>query len=388
MGTWRSGEVRGGRKWFLGCCGGCLGFIVVVVVAVGILAYFAARSMPVLPPETFLDSRADALFLVRISPDDEGLVSLVKDMVENPPTGKKLTEEQVRSLRQLAGRLKGFIERFFPVNLVVTVRHDAEREKFIGSAVVSIKAWSGFARWILSAVIRSLPEEGGEIVEYKAVKVGRTKDGICLAVKENNFMLLGDMDTAKEWIDRIERQKELALQAAEGEPGVIEFEGQPLLKEMYTMLDQSAALRFASLNSHGEIGALLASLEKKQEDEKVAELVEVLREVGLSSPEVLAISGYGRIVSAQEAKGKAYVRCGDEAFAEKLLSRLEEVKSGLAEESSVGELELGIDGSTVSLSFSLQELREKLKALQEGSEDRRPLDEPDQEGPADASTEG
>jgi len=387
----RPGGRRATKKWLWGCCGGCAGlaFLIVVLIVVGL--YFLARSLPLLPSETFLTPNADAFLIVQISPEDESLVAVLHELIQNPPPDLKLAEEQRKQLLARSDEVAQTLMQTLPARLVVLARH-IEREgqeggrEFALSGVMSIRGLSGLGGVLLKTVVSTLLKRGGRIERYDGVKIGVSPTGVRLAKLGNNFMFAADTESVTAWVDRIREQARLMKTAPEGQEPVLSYQGPDLLKEMLSALERSAQLRFASVNSHGEIGAFLEALQAAGSGgagsgagAAMGELAQVLSGSDVASARVLAVGGVGRIVEPDTARFELLIRADDEAFAGELREELVNLLESSAPDMGIEEIEGAAEGSLVRIAFSRTHLRDTLlEAVRRGRQAEGPSPAPSQ----------
>ena len=361
----------GEKKWVFGCCGGCIGLVIVAVIVVGLVLYFLLRSRPVLPPETFLTPGADAFLVARVNPNDKALITLIQESARQQG-------QQVPQAAEIAERL----EKLTPIQLVLAARHTEQEGQFAVGGVASIKPWSGIVRAAVKMIIKNLPDEGGSIEQYKEIRIGVTKIGVCVAAVDNNFMLTQDKEMLKEWIDRIEEQEQLE------EGGVLPYDGPVALKEMNGRLDPTAQARLVSLNDHGEIEALLDAVqqvreEERGEEERPPDLFDNLSEADVDWSRVSVVGGTVRILDPDTAGCELLIQCRAEEFAKGLAATATEMLEEQAEEGGLEQIEVTVDGAIVKVKFQVsgiqQMLREKAEQRRQSQPGRPPWLPPEPE---------
>jgi len=350
-------QAQGSKKWWLACCGGCAGLVIVLAVAIAVGLYFLLRARPVLPPETFLTASADGFAIVQVNPQDEQLVRMLQELVRTSPAGLRLNAEQRKRLQGSLQPMQENLGKLLPLHLVILFRHLPEeertpKEKFALAGAFAIKGWSGLLRMFVKAVRSSLPEHGGRVEKYQGVKIGISPQGRCIAALDNNFMFARDIETIEAWIERIRRQKELLKRAPQGERPVLPYEGPEPLKRMLAELDPEAQLRFASLNSHGELDALLDIVASSAAPEgRPAALVEALRNAGVTAERVLAVGGTARLVGPDEVGVSLILECPDAASASALADALASVLRQTGEEGAVTDVRAEAEGARARVRF-------------------------------------
>ena len=342
-----------GGKWLFGCCGGCLGLVVVIAVVVGIVAYFLLRSHPVLPPETFLTASADAFLVGAIKPDDKAVIALIQ-------ASARQQGQQVPKAEEVAERL----ESLTPIQMVVLARHTEEEGEFDLGGVGSIKPWSGLVRLLVKAIINDFPDQGGSVQEYKGVTIGTSSGGICLAAKDNNFMFAQSAEMIKEWLDRIEEAGEVE------EGATASYEGPVPMKEMYRQLDPTAQVRLVSSNEHGEVRAFLDWLKEAREkpagpEEREPALVDQIAAAEIDWSNVTVVGGTLHIIDPDTAGMDLLIQCASEEFAEGLHGAAMEWIEQQPEEDRPEDAEVTVEGTLLKVTVKLSGLQQ---AVQEASQ--------------------
>jgi len=361
-----SGQNRQSRKWLWGCCGGCAGLVVLILVTIGVGVYLLVRSRPVVPVETFLTAQADAFLIVRVSPEDEGPVQMLQELARRRARESELAEEQLITQRK---QIRQGLAQALPLQVVALARHlepggQREEARFAVAGVFSIRAWSGLLRALLSGIRSGIVGDGGRVEVYQRTRIVISTTGTCLASVDNNFMFAQDLDTIKAWIDRIREHKQLVELAAAGAEPALPYEGPDALKRMLGRFERGAQLRFGSLNSHGEIEAFLEFLKKHaDEDERTVAIADMLLDSEIASPRVIALGGMAQIIGPDALACELIAECEDEQFARGLSERLAAAAGQLAEEFGLQEVAATVDGNVARLTFQKTGLQDALREV-------------------------
>jgi len=345
MGVSTETPPQAGKKRLLGCAAGCLGFVVVCVICLGIAVHFAVRAVPILPPETFVTPEADAFVVGKIDPGDVALLALIQDMMEGAQTGPGVFWR----FGGKDGNLRQSISGVGMLQMVALVSYGSEKEREMSySFVFSIQKMSGLMRWTFSRSLKELLRQGGVLTRHGKVTIGTGPGGWSRTVWRNNFMIAEDIEVIKEWIDRIEKQEEAGAGAsaalAVGET----------LKAAYERLPCEAALRFASINTGGEVGLLLP---------EEGEFSQALKDMGLVGREVKALGMSLDVGDAQEAQVKVCASCGEEGQARQLAARLEGRGAAMEQQFQLARWKVSRDGKVVKLAFAVPHLWKKSQAV-------------------------
>jgi len=354
MGTFGDERRSGGRKWLFGCAGGCLGFIVISAAALGILFYLAVRAVPLVPPETFLGQSAEAFIIAKIEPSDEALVALLQELAKQPPGSLDMAQEQLNELRRQADQMGERLSAIAPIQVVVTGRYgEEEGEEFTGGIAFSVNRFSGLVRWLMNLLVKRVPETGGSVTEYKGLKIGTSAQGASLAAKGNNFMFAGDVGVIKEWIDRIEEQRQIEEAGGEGGQGLISPACGQVLQSVYDRLPSDAPVRFGSINTGGQLRRLLSDDEKKQ-------FATTVEDLGLLEEGVSAVGGTVRVLSAREAEIKVLAFCESPQGALALAERLRSRGPAIEERLQIQNWQVSSDDRVVEFAFLVPDVAERI----------------------------
>ncbi|MFW6044715.1 MAG: hypothetical protein ACOCR1_03125 [Planctomycetota bacterium] len=332
-------------KWMWYSCGGCVGLAIAGLVGLGVLFYFLVRAQPVLPPDTFFQSDVDGLMVLQLRPEHDALGELIRDLAEDPPQSLNLSEEEREQLQTQADQIPENLNDVAPLQLVLLAKHlkeasdtieivqmtdmemvekltagpgDKKRFSFAGAA--SVKPYSGFLRWVVSGIIQSFEEEGGESETYEDVIIGRSPNNThYLSAVENNFFFAEDRQRITDWIDTVHGQ---ADRDEEDSSATGTFTGPDRLKSLYNRLDTEHPVLFAMDNSDGQLEDLLTTLEEVDADEAqngVPSLTKVLsglvKSIGLDSSDVQAAGGTFTVASADTGEISLVAECTNQEAA-------------------------------------------------------------------------
>lgn len=395
------GETGTKSRWWIGCCGGCAAVALLVGIAISVLIYFMVRGRPVVPPETFFRSDADAVMVIQLQPEDEGMVNLLESMAKNPPEELELSERERRRLATQAGDIPKQVRKIAPVQMVMLAHHLSdplrggmgrasgkqgpfpgleslfirgigEQKRFQYSLAFSVKAYGGMLAMLMKAGLQALPEQGGAVEHYGETKVGVSGRGILMASVENNFLFTEEADVVHGWIDVLQ---DVTEGVGDGEELAPRLSGS--LQKVYDRLDPNAPMLFCVENDEGEVRDLIAAFKERRErakkagDERRADELDVERIItalsftDLMSDEVVALGGMMRVLDAETAELDIYVDCNTVSLAHSLAGQLRAIFETLVQQYTTMDAES--DGNWVHVKIRIDNFAGGLREKTSGS---------------------
>ncbi|MCK4283797.1 MAG: hypothetical protein KAX44_05735 [Candidatus Brocadiae bacterium] len=350
-------EEKRRRKWVWGCTGGCLAFIVTVGAVVVIAVYLLMRSVPVVPPETFVTPEAAAFLFVRIEPEDPLMVETAVRLASRPELRQRVRTKDGEQLSMDAARARDVVLTVAPIQLVGVLRPGDGEERFHRAVAVCIhKASRFFTMWARMAV-KSGAEAGSAVSEYKGAAVLTTPEGKTFAVRRNNYLWADRAETVRAWVDRLEERRAREEEAAGGEEAVPPLDAAPTLKAAYERLDRDLPIRFACGNAHGELRVFLALLPKGPVRNRLAA-------AGAGSEKVVSVAGQMQGLNNRDAALRIYVDCADSGFAQRLLETLEAVVAEAPDSAPLKEVRVKREeGTVLKMDARIENLPDKIFQL-------------------------
>ncbi len=383
-----SGKRPNSRAW-MGCCAGCVGVVLVLILAFGIGLYLLLRSRPVMPPEAFLLPDADGFVALRIEPEDEGLTAFLESLAADPPPALDIPEKHKERLRENAANTHLLMEKWTPINCVflMYLRDESEKtgprdfelpknadifptplgdwadmpgvrnkmQRFSLGFAGSTSRAGGLMRWFVRAATAEIVEQSGREEEYRDVKIGIMPDDFLLGAVDNNFLLADRSQIIYSWIDVL-KETEAGKDFA--------YNGPPHLEKIYRRIEPPAPIYFAVSNRQNEVPILVESFLEEQAESSsdnnynnkmVISLVKILAE------HVEAIGGYLRVISPNETELNIYAECKNAEHAREAGANLAELlKWGKREAAIEGYVKVEIDGNTAHVRLKVENLTELL----------------------------
>ena len=347
------------KKWLLGCGGGCLGTIMLVAVALGLIAYYAMRAVPILPPETFLVRQTDGFVVAKITKDDEAIIRELQKVLTRLPELTDMSKDTRRNWRQQQANAKEALVSAGPVQVTVVQQVSPDGEAKRGM-VANIKRLSGFFRWTVNWSLDSLPAEGGSLEDYQGTTIGTSKEGMSVAARGNNFMFSQSSDVIKHWIDRIKEQRKAESEASEKEAPAPSPQLSGKLKELYNALPQAVPVRFGLSNEASQLKKLMSTVAREA-------ALEDLEELGVFDQNIEALSGTAETESGSTGKVSLTLACKGAPVASEIAGRLKKEKSQLEQALQIQKLQVEQDDSELKVDFLVPDMWSRLrKALTAG----------------------
>ncbi len=322
------GKQKNNKIW-MGCCGGCLGIVIIGIIGIFIGTHMLLRSEPVSPHELFLLPDADGFLVVQIAPEDEGLVDLLTALAQRPPAGIDMTEEEKETLIREADEIPQRLAQWTPVHCVSLLYHlpepelvkpeeldlvhideglsdsiqslltgRSEKRRFHKGLIGSISRAGALMRLITRLAIGELEKKGGMIEDYRETRIAVSPaGGFAVSAIENNFFLANRTEIIKDWID--------ILKDIEEEENV-PYSGPSHLKEMYRHIDPESLLYFVFSNQKGELRSAKESLLDMPalENEALSHLMPSSEKIDL----IDSLSGSFHILSREKAELDLFVK--------------------------------------------------------------------------------
>lgn len=342
-----------GKKWLLGCGGGCLTTVVVLAVVAGLVIYYAMRAVPILPPETFLVRNTDGFVVSRITKDDEAIIRELQKVLKRLPEITDMSEQARKNWRQQQANAGEALASAGPVQVVVLQQVTSDGESS-GAMVISIRRLSGFFRWTINWSLDSLPAEGGSVEEYEGTTIGTSKDGTSVAARGNNFIFSENTDVIKHWIDRIKKQRTAESKAEEKKAPAPSSQLTGELKKLYETLPQDVPVRFGFRNEDGQLRALI-------QKSAMMESLKSLEEMGVLGEKVNAVGGELQTESGSTGKVGLKLLCADVPSASEFEGRLEKKKAELEKNLKIEKLKVEREDARLNIEFLVPNMWSRLR---------------------------
>lgn len=344
------------QKWVWGCTAGCLSFLLVVAVVIFAGYRLLGRSVPVVPPETFVPADATAFFFVWAEADDPLAVEIPARLLRLPTFVQAAPAKDREKFRIDADEARGVVLSMAPMQIVLVLRPGEGEEPFRWGAVVSIRSFSRLYGFVMrSIMLQAAPSS--EMEEYKDASIVSAPAGRVLAARRNNYMAADGKEIVTFWVDRLEERRALEDRAAE--------EGQPApapeiggdLQGPHGRLDHERPIRFACLNPGGELAALLALVPEGQ----ARDLIEAS---GVLSEGVVSVAGQMEGLNSRDAALELFVECADGDTAAYLKDALEVLLAEASDASPLREARVSLDGDAgLRLEARVANLPDKIARL-------------------------
>jgi len=358
------------KKWIWGCTGGCLGLMVAVTAGiVGIYLWFA-RALPLPPPETFLTPGTSAFLFVRVAPDDPMMVEVPVRLAMLPGVRGQVPTKDGRPLEANADTIRAAVLGVAPAQLVFVSAPADEAEPRWAVAVSISRFGRVFGPIARSLIAQQARDQGLTQPEtYKGGAISVVDGGAAFAVRANSYMVAEEESFLRAWLDGLQAERERPEPPGGAAPLPAGLD--PGLLDAYDRLDRESPVRFACLNAHGEVGALLDLLPLEPARAR-------LRAAGMAGPGVLSVGGQLLSLNSRDASLTLRIACADEEAAERIQTALAALAD--AEELTSRFREPAVrrtDGTTVELTGRIENLPDRVAALADHFTDQgRRADEP------------
>jgi len=361
-------EQKRRKKWLWGCTGGCLGFIVVVVVLMFVggrlLKRMLERPQPMVSPELLVTAETDAFVFATVQPDDPLMLGTTVRLLMLPTIRDRAPTPEGRQLSMDADTMRVNLRQVAPIQGVVLFERLGEPERTGKGLIVSVHRYAPLLALLVRGVIKAQEDEGSSS-EYKEATLLIKEDGTAVAVRDNNLMLADREDLVRAWVDSLELHTP-SEEGAPFEPPRAELQAGPLMKSAHELLGRTAPIRFACGNAHGELLALMAVI---PEDQGRAELAAT----GLASPEVLCLSGQFESLNNLDAILTLFLTCADSGSAGQLQERLRQFADAAGDSAPLKEVAMAqvsdavlrIEARVPNLPDKVIWLAERVAALKE-----------------------
>lgn len=376
-------EEKRTRKWVWGCTGGCLGFIVVVGLAIFLGVRYLLAAVPVVPAETFMTRQTSGFAVVRLDARDPLLTQIpvtimnrekVRQWVQQTEPGQQLTRQNVQEVLAAVG----------PAQLAISLYPgQAEDGKLHGGAAFATRKGSGMIRLQWKAITMGQVETSS----YKGTTIAAIEQKAYTAVRGNNVLSADRRELVETWIDRIIEQRGREKETPDGEqPPGPPLNASEAMEAAYGRLDTSQPLLLAVLNTHGELAALTKPLRGKPAGE-------IIERLGITDEEVRAISAQIRPINSRDGELTLFIEMADEGAAEDMRERLEVALEKGGESVPVRDAELTVDGPILRAEGRLQDLPDRIadlvvRALERIEKEREQQERPAPQGPAEKPAGG
>ena len=346
--------IRQRKKWIWGCTGGCLGLMVVVAAVIIGFYMWLARALPVPAAEAFLTPEANAFLFVRVAPEDPMMVEVPVRLAMQPAVRGRVPTKDSRPLQVDAEQMRAAVVGVAPLQLILVGTAAEGSPQLRWAFAVSITRLGRLA----DLVIRRLVVKQGlpEAETYKGGTILVADEKAAFAVRTNTYMVAEEKPLLRAWLDGIQADLERAERSDAGEPP-LPAGLDPQLLEAYGRLDRGSPVRFACLNAHGEIAALLGKLPSEQVRVR-------LREAGMAGPGVQSVSGQLQSMNSRDASMTLRVSCVDDETAAGIEAALTEL---VGSEERAPHLRDPVvqrqDGHVVELTGRVENLPDRIAAL-------------------------
>ncbi|NLW50083.1 MAG: hypothetical protein GXY85_04460 [Candidatus Brocadiaceae bacterium] len=339
--------LRQRKRWMWGCTGGCLGLIVVVGLAIiGIYMWFA-RALPVPDAEVFLTPQTRAFLFVSIRRDDPMMVEVPVRLALRPDVGNRMPIKADQPEQMREG-----VVYVAPIRLVVLGTAAAGEDGVRWGLAVSITRLGR----LLDAVLRQVAakKELPKPEPYRGGAIWPAPAGGAFAARTNIYMVAEDAILLRTWLDGIE-----AAVRPDDEPAAAPLPAgmDPQLLGAYDRLDRDSPVRFACLNTRGELAALLARVPHPG-------VHAALEAAGLAGPGVHAVSGQVRSLNSRDAALTLRVACDGAGTAAGIETALRNLAADPACTPYLREASVqGHDDHTVELTVRVENFADRVAAL-------------------------
>ena len=260
-------DTRRRRKWLWGCGAGCLGFLVVLVVA-GYIGYrYLMAPTPIVPAQAFTDAGTKTFLTVRIEADDEAMLDALATL-----SGKREFQELASGgdTPREGGFAADRLATLAPFQLALVCTADAEAEQDATAVIVSVSRGGRLVAGIAGASASKFVQPGEQAEEHGGVPIIPTTGGFMAPIK-NSLIMASTRRLATLYVDRFNEQWP-ALQGDGEPPPAPPLDGPAELADIYARLDAGAPVVFAAVNTGGELNKIV----KKLGDKVPAELAKPL----------------------------------------------------------------------------------------------------------------
>lgn len=276
-------EGKKKSKLLWGCVGGCAGVFVVFLVLLGVGVWWFTGAVPVVPPETFVTEDAAGFCILEVPKGDSAIAGFLVEVLKESPFSQRMQnqgQKQTASGEQLGA--------LGPLHGIVLISPDAGGQLRVGGAI-SLHRFSRPLGKMLAA---------GEKPEttYRETAI-HSREKALLGIRKNNFMWSAGEEQIRTWTDRLAAQR----QAEDGQAGIA---ASGALKEAYGRTEESRPIRFACLNTDGELRRFLGSFAE-------SEPARALLGTGIASDPVVSVAGDARPADKEDLDLTVWVECSD-----------------------------------------------------------------------------
>lgn len=329
-------EERRTRKWVWGCTGGCLGFIVIIAVVVGVGIWLLVRPTPLVPAETFVTPQASAFLIARVDPADQLMTRIPAAVLARPEISRLLPTQSGEPLELTEEQALQTMKGFSPMWLVLVVEPSEQQRALHGGVAFALQRYSKLLR--LAAGHRL--HKSGDARDYKEATIASLGERTYAGVRGNNFMTADSEELLRRWVDRIVAAR--ARAEHQDEPAQPGLEVQEELKRAVERLETDQPIIFACLNAHGELAALAEALPD-------AELREHLRAAHIFGPHVSSLAFQIRPATSRDGRLTAFIECRDTSSAAQVRDVIQQLLAEAGEEAALSDTTLNLEETVVSL---------------------------------------
>jgi hypothetical protein len=241
------------------------------------------------------------------------MVEIPVRLAMQPAVRSQVPTKEDRPLQVDDERMRAAVLGVAPIQLIVVGTTAEGEEQPHWGVAVSITRLGRLLDAVLGRLVADPEMPDTEV--YKDGRIVGAPDGEgAFAIRKNTYMVAERVALLHAWLDGIQADAERAEQD-EPVPTPLPAGMDPQLLAAYDGLDRSSPVRFACLNTHGEIGALLRKLPGK-------EAAEQLRQASLDGPGVQSISGQLQSMNSRDASLTLRVSCADGGTAARIEAAL------------------------------------------------------------------
>jgi len=351
------------KKWLWGCTGGCLGFMVAVLVLFLALMRFVRQPVPIPPAEAFLTPSTEAFVVVKVDPRDPLMVDIPVQVVRTRALSQKVPTKGGRPLGEDAAQVRGWLAKVIPMQMVVVLEPGEGAVPFNRGAALAIHRYSRFCRFIATSYLEGAAKRGELSLErHEGAAMATTREGGTVAVMGNSFLAADSKATVMQWVDRLAIEE--AARKQRGPQPAPEPAVSAELGAARALLDTDQPILFACLNSRGHVLGLLGLMPEGQARN-------ALSAAGLASRSVTSLSGQLKSINSRDAMLTIFLRCSNAAFAAQLREKLERIATTSSEAAPLRETRVALQEETVvRVEARVEDLAQKIAQLLQYMADR------------------
>ncbi|MFO8008457.1 MAG: hypothetical protein R6V05_12060 [Candidatus Brocadiia bacterium] len=327
---------EGSSKLLWGCLGGCLGFIVIVGIAIGIGGWLLMRATAVDPPETFAAEQTTTFLSVRVEPENPAVAEWAIRTVMHESLAGQVPQDQFEPLQRDVSQAVDSVRGMAPVQMVGVLRPADEEGEFRGGAVISMYRMSR----MFALATAGLRETAVSTTGYKDVDIYALQSGARYARDRNNFMLADSKEIIEAWVDRSETRRQRVKEAGEGGPAPPQPAGAEKMVAAFGRLDREAPILFACANGHGELDYFAEALP----EQAAPELRALIEQTG---DQIASVAAQVEALNPDDGQLTLWWECDDAAAAAALAEGLRTALPALGEGEALSNVNVSVEEDTV-----------------------------------------